>query len=64
LEVPVLRLVRIALLVSVSFVAGATMAGCNDDTTNTNANDMAVTTPGNDLSSTDLSGPKDLANHD
>lgn len=36
LEVPVLRFVRIALLVSVSFVAAATVAGCNDDTTNTN----------------------------
>ena len=42
LEVFVLRFVRIALLITVSFVAGASISGCADDTTNTNANDMAV----------------------
>jgi hypothetical protein len=42
LEVFVLRFVRIALLITVSFVAGAAISGCADDTTNTNDNDMAV----------------------
>ncbi len=60
-----LRFVRIALLVSVSFVAGATIVGCSDDTTNTNANDMTASTTG-DLSlakSTDMAS-HDLADHD
>ena len=59
-----LRFVRIALLVSVSFVAGATIVGCSDDTTNTNAIDMTAST--GDLSpakSTDMAS-HDLAEHD
>jgi hypothetical protein len=56
LEVIVLRLVRIALLVSVSFVTGAAMSGCNDDTTNTNPSDMAVVV--------DPTGTHDLAPHE
>lgn len=59
-----LRFVRIALLISVSFVAGATIVGCSDDTTNTNANDMTAST--GDLSlakSTDMAS-HDLAEHD
>lgn len=54
-----LRLVRIALLVSVSFVTGAALSGCNDDTTNTNPSDMAVPVTG-DLSPT----THDLSQHD
>jgi hypothetical protein len=55
----VLRFVRIALLISVSFVAGATIVGCSDDTTNVNAIDMTASVG-------DLSPAKstDMASHD
>ena len=57
LEAPVLRTLRIALLVLVPTVAlGALVTACSDDTTNTTVQDMSVVR--------DLSTPvvRDLAN--